>query len=217
MICFAQVGRQRLQRAPHMEPAWLEAHELTVRLWASGRSRWSYVQSALQLQTYCSFRFVQAILSGCDPCDKGGRRSILTEDWGKLFHTCDMMRGILVNIKTHELNVTWGAWAAWHDRGMRRLILTWLVHCFWARSSTTATIPTNLYWNSTNPLFHQVTNREALSEVLSEVGHCTFKGGEGGGWTLPWWNGAPLKKPHVWRRSAPQCPLMGGGRYLGSA
>ena len=40
---------------------------------------------------------------------------------------------------------------------MRRLILTWLVHCFWARSSTTATIPTNLYWNSTNPLFHQVT------------------------------------------------------------
>jgi len=40
--------------------------------------------------------------------------------------------------------------------------LTWLVHCFWARSSTTATIPTNLYWNSTNPLFHQ-------EEVVLEV------------------------------------------------
>ena len=190
VICFAkQVGRQRLQRAPHMEPAWLETHELTVRLWASGRSRWSYVQSALQLQTFCCFRFVRAILIVCDPCDEGGRR-ILTEDWGKLLNTCDMMRG-MVNMKRHELKVTWGAWVKWHDRGMRRLILTWLVHCFWARSSTTATIPTNLYWNSTNPLFHQVTNKEALSEVLSEVGHCPFKRGKGGGWEWGTFKKAP--------------------------
>ena len=102
-----------------------------------------------------------------------------------------MMSGILVNMKTHELKVTWGAWVKWHDRGMRRLILTWLVHCFWARSSTTATIPTNLYWNSTNPLFHQVTNKEALSEVLSEVGHCPFKRGKGGGWEWGTFKKAP--------------------------
>lgn len=40
---------------------------------------------------------------------------------------------------------------------MRSFLLSWLLHCFISgRSSTTeATNPTNLYWNSTNPLFAQ--------------------------------------------------------------
>jgi len=45
----------------------------------------------------------------------------------------------------HELNDA--------ERGMRSFLLSWLLHCLVAL--TEATIPTNLYWNSTNPLFDQ--------------------------------------------------------------
>jgi len=45
---------------------------------------------------------------------------------------------------------------------MRSFLVSWLLHCLWSLSSTKATIPTNLYWNSTNLLFHQ-------EEVVLEV------------------------------------------------
>ena len=83
----------------------------------------------------------------------------LKENWEK--SESDIMWSILVSLIMHKLKVTWATWAAWaiwakwhEERGMRSFLLSWLLHCL--LSSTEATIPTNLYWNSTNPIFNQV-------------------------------------------------------------
>jgi len=48
---------------------------------------------------------------------------------------------------------------------MRSFLSSWLLHCL--LSSTEANIPTNLYWNSTNPLF----NQEELVLEVNENNH----------------------------------------------